>query len=91
MRIVYDDGVVAIDFLSRKVRNTTPRPLKPLDFHDPLGRSIADFVRAASGGEMTLVRPAEARLALQTALQIEDAAGDVSAPRDLQGLVAAAG
>jgi hypothetical protein len=78
MRIVYDDGLIEVDFITRKVRNTTPRPLKSLDFDDPLGRSISDFVRAASDGASTLVRPEEARHALQTALWIEESADKVA-------------
>jgi predicted dehydrogenase len=73
MRIIYDDGLIEVDFMTRRVRNTTPRPLNALDFDDPLGRAIADFARAAAGGEPTLVRPGEAREALKTALSIEDA------------------
>jgi predicted dehydrogenase len=92
MRVIYDDGVIEVDFLTRKVRNTTPRPLKDLDFDDPLGRSIADFVRAASGGNATLVRPEEARHALQTALAIEEVADHVADPwaREANALHAAA-
>jgi predicted dehydrogenase len=78
MRIIYDDGLIEVDFITRKVRNTTPRPLKSLDFDDPLGRSIEDFARAASGGASTLVRPEEARHALQTALWIEEGADHVA-------------
>jgi predicted dehydrogenase len=69
MRIIYDDGLIEVDFITRKVRNTTPRPLS---------RSIDDFVRAASSGLPTLVRPEEARHALQTALWIEEAADHVA-------------
>ncbi len=74
MRLCYDDGLIEIDFISRKVRNTTSRPLNPLDFEDPLGESVAAFIRAARDGAETLVRPEEARRALETALLIEDAA-----------------
>jgi predicted dehydrogenase len=92
MRIIYEDGLIEIDFLTRKVRNTTPRPLRSLDFDDPLGRSIADFVRAASGGNGTLVRPEEARRALRTALAIEESAERLPelAMRDVHELHAAA-
>ncbi len=41
---------------------------------DPLGESVASFVRAVRHGDTTLVRPEEARLALATALAIDDAA-----------------
>ena len=47
MRAVYHDGVVEIDFLTREVINTTPRPLAALEMGDPLGESVASFVAAA--------------------------------------------
>jgi predicted dehydrogenase len=78
MRLAYDDGVIQVDFVTRKIRNTTPRPLKPLAFDDPLGESVAAFVRAVSEGAQTLVRPEEARNALETALLIDDAADRVT-------------
>jgi predicted dehydrogenase len=77
MRIVYDDGLVEVDFLTRKVRNTTPRVLNALAFDDPLGESVTSFVGAVRNGHATLVRPEEARLALETALLIDDAADQV--------------
>ena len=74
MRVVFDEGQIEVDFISRKVRNTTPRALNPLDFNDPLGASVADFVAAVRGTCKTLVRPEEARNALETALMIEESA-----------------
>ena len=74
MLAVYDDGVVEVDFISRKVRNTTARSLKPLQFDDPLGASVTAFVAAVRGSSATLVRPEEARLALETAIMIEESA-----------------
>ena len=79
MRVVYDDGQIEIDFMSRKVRNTTARDLKPLEFDDPLGASVAAFVDAVRGSSTTLVRPEEARHALETALMIEDSADKMAA------------
>jgi predicted dehydrogenase len=73
MRAVYPDGEIEIDFLTRKVTNTTARPLQALELHDPLGESVSAFVTAVRGGPSTLVRPEEARRALETALLIEDA------------------
>src|SRR6185312_3341414 len=70
MRVVYDDGDIEIDFLARKVTNTTARVLQPLALQDPLAESVAGFV-AAVRGAATLVRPEEARRALETALLIE--------------------
>lgn len=75
MRISYPDGQIEINFMTRKVQNTTPRPLKALNFEDPLGASVAAFVRAVRGESAPLVRPQEARHALETALMIEDSAG----------------
>lgn len=74
MRLVYPDGAVEIDFLSRTLTNGTRRALRPLDMEDPLGRSVSAFVGAVEGVSDTLVRPEEARRALETALMIEDAA-----------------
>ena len=75
LRAVYADGVVEIDFLSRTVRNTTPRPLGALELGDPLGESVAGFVAAAQAGTDALVTPEQAAQALETALWIEDASG----------------
>ena len=55
------------------MRNTTPRELPPLDMDDPLGDSVAAFVASVAGGPEALVRPEEARRALETALLIESA------------------
>ena len=55
MRAVYADGVVEIDFLTREVTNTTPRPLAALEMGDPLGESVASFVAAVRGGAAPLV------------------------------------
>jgi predicted dehydrogenase len=74
MRLVYDDGAIDIDFLTRTVRNSTGRQIRPLALHDPLGESVAAFVTAIQAGGSALVRPEEARDALETALMIEDAA-----------------
>jgi predicted dehydrogenase len=75
MRAVYADGVVEIDFLSRTVTNTTPRPLGALELGDPLGEAVAGFVAAASAGIDALVTPEQAVQALQTALLVEQASG----------------
>jgi len=73
MRAVYSDGVVEIDFLTRKIANTTPRALNALEVGDPLGESVAAFVEAVRGGKAPLVRPGEARNALSSALLIDEA------------------
>ena len=80
MRAVYADGVVEIDFLSRTVKNTTPRPLGALELGDPLGEAVAGFVAAARAGMDALVTPEQAAQALETALWIEEASG-VAVPR----------
>lgn len=74
MRAVYADGVIEIDFLTRRMRNTTGRRLNALELGDPLGESVAAFVKAVREGSAPLVRPEEARQALQTALMIDEAA-----------------
>jgi predicted dehydrogenase len=73
MRAVYADGVIEIDFVTRAVRNTTARALQPLVVDDPLGESVASFVNSVLIGGDTLVRPEEARRALETALLIDEA------------------
>ena len=73
MQLVYVDGVVEIDFLTREIRNTTRRPLGKIAFDDPLSASVASFIASVRGAPV-FVRPEEARLALQTALTIEQAA-----------------
>jgi predicted dehydrogenase len=74
MRVTYAEGIIDIDFLARTVTNTTGRTLRPLAIHDPLGESVANFVEAIGAGASALVRPQEARRALETALMIEEAA-----------------
>ncbi len=81
MRAVYLDGVIEIDFIARTVRNTTRRHLNPLVLDDPLGESLAAFVDAARGVAEPIVRPEEARLALATALRIEDSCLPMALPR----------
>jgi len=79
LRAVYADGVVEIDFLTRQVTNTTPRPLGVFEMGDPLGESVTRFVDAIKGAAPVLVTAAQAAQALDTALLIEEAAG-VSQP-----------
>lgn len=81
MRAVYADGVIEIDFLTRQVRNTTRRSLNNLELDDPLGDSIAAFVKAVRLGGTSLVRPEEARRALETALLIDEAVMPVADSR----------
>ena len=88
MRAVYADGVVEIDFLTHKVTNTTPRALNALEVGDPLGESVAAFVAAAQTGKAPLVRPRQARRALETALMIDEASERTSQVRGRGELVA---
>ena len=88
MRAVYSDGVVEIDFLTHKVTNTTPRALNALEVGDPLAESVAAFVTAAQSGQPPLVRPRQARRALETALLIDEASERSGALRGRQELVA---
>jgi predicted dehydrogenase len=74
MLVVYAEGSIDIDFMTRKVTNTTGRTLRPLAIHDPLSESVANFIAAIAAGASALVRPEEARRALETALLIEEAA-----------------
>lgn len=73
MRAVYPDGVIEIDFVTRAMRNTTARALNPLVLDDPLGELVGSFINSVRLGADTLVRPEEARRALETALLIDEA------------------
>ncbi len=89
LRAVYADGVVEIDFLSRTVHNTTPRPLGALELGDPLGESVSGFIAAVQAGVDALVTPEQAAQALETALWIEEASGVAVPQRAAQARVAA--
>ena len=73
LRAVYKDGVVEIDFLTREVKNSTPRTLNPLEIGDPLGEAVANFVAAARDGGVPVVLAEQARQALETAVLIDEA------------------
>jgi predicted dehydrogenase len=73
LRAVYADGVVEIDFLTREVKNTTPRALAALEMGDPLGESVASFVAACRGEGLPMVLAEQARQALETAVRIDEA------------------
>lgn len=87
MRVVFPSGEVEIDFLARTFRNTTPFALNP-DFaetpagQDPLGASVAGFLRAVRGeAPRPVVTADEAIRALDLALAVEQAAEqDADAP-----------
>ena len=84
-RIVYPDGEIFIDFLTREMTNTTPRTLNapgsasvagdmPCPSTDPLGHGVAQFIDAARLRREPSIKPQEARRALETALSILNAA-----------------
>jgi predicted dehydrogenase len=62
--------------------------LKALEAGDPLAESVAAFVTAARSGQPPLVRPRQARRALETALMIDEASERSGALRSQQELVA---
>jgi len=85
IRIVYPDGEIFIDFLTREMTNTTPRTLNapgsasgatdmPCPSTDPLGHGVAQFIDAARMNREPSIKPQEARRALETALSILNAA-----------------
>ena len=81
MRLVYDDGIVEIDFVNRTIENTTgaelaasfddanPNPA----FTDPLGYGVSRFIAAVRGEAAPPITGEEARAALEWALMIEGA------------------
>ncbi|MEM8987145.1 MAG: Gfo/Idh/MocA family oxidoreductase [Pseudomonadota bacterium] len=81
MRLVYDDGVVEIDFVGRRITNTTPRQLeRSFDagpdapaFADPLGYGVEMFLKAVRDGAPPPITGADGRAALALALRIEQA------------------
>ncbi|KSB87848.1 oxidoreductase [Caulobacter vibrioides] len=77
MKVVFPSGEVEIDFLARTFRNTTPFPLIE-DFtetpagKDPLGQSVAGFLKAVRGeAPRPVVTGEEAARALDLALAVE--------------------
>lgn len=81
MRLVYDDGIIEIDFVNRVIENTTGAPLAagfddaaahPV-MADPLGIGVARFLDAVRGLSPPPVTGQEARDALEWAVLIEEA------------------
>jgi predicted dehydrogenase len=77
MRIVYPSGEIAIDFMARTFRNTTPFALNtgyaetPAG-QDPLGASVEGFLAAVRGeAPRPVVTAEEAIAALDLALAVE--------------------
>ena len=83
MALVYDDGVVEIDFVNRRVGNTTATPLAASfedaatapALRDPLGLGVARFVEAARAGLPSPIPGEAGRDALAWALRIDEACG----------------
>ncbi len=79
MKVVYPSGEVEIDFLQRTFRNTTPFPLiesftETPAGKDPLGLSVAGFLKAVRGeAPRPVVTGEEAARALDLALAVEQA------------------
>ncbi|WP_168073218.1 Gfo/Idh/MocA family oxidoreductase [Caulobacter sp. SSI4214] len=79
MKVVYPSGEVEIDFLARTFRNTTPFPLienftETPAGKDPLGLSVAGFLKAVRGeARRPVVTGEEAARALDLALAVEQA------------------
>jgi predicted dehydrogenase len=89
MRLVYDDGIIEIDFVRRRVENTTPAPLAAgfedgdmlPALADPLGFGVSCFVSAVRAAAPPPVTGEEARAALEWALLIEAALGEQASVR----------
>lgn len=82
MTLAYDDGVIEIDFVNRRISNTTPQATEatfdsdPDSFalRDPLGFGVARFIDAVQNGAVPAVTGDEGRDALEWALMVEEAA-----------------
>ena len=82
MKLVYEDGVIEIDFVNRSVVNTTSAKLQngfeesdaPLSFTDPLGYGAELFIDAVRSGEAPVVAGRDGRDAVTWAHAVEDAA-----------------
>ena len=72
MKLIYNSGKIEIDFITRKVINTTPHVIKELNDSDPLGQSVDNFVMSVKGSSPSFVTAEQARRALNTALMIEE-------------------
>lgn len=74
MSLVFPNGEITIDFLQRRVENTTPYDIpESLEgiVSDPLGQADERFFRACRFGEPPLVTGHEAALAVATAEKLE--------------------
>jgi predicted dehydrogenase len=79
LKAVYDDGAVEIDFVNRRIENSTPAALTTADFAvdsafiDPLGASVEAFFASILDGAKTMVDGKAARSAIEWAVLIEEA------------------
>ncbi|MGE0407868.1 MAG: Gfo/Idh/MocA family protein [Amphiplicatus sp.] len=98
MTLVYDDGIIEIDFVKRAVSNTTRTPL-PATFNgksddpafaDPLGHGVACFLAAVRGEAAPAISAGDGRAAAEWALLIEEAARRPAAPKTSEPLRARA-
>lgn len=91
MKLVYPDGEVFIDFVKRTLTNTTGATLvaafggeqvagRPAVANDPVGYGVRSFVACVRTGENPWISGPCGRRALDTALRITEAVGDL--PRD---------
>jgi len=81
MSIEYPDGVISIDFINRKIENTTSVELgdlfgddQPAVMADPLGFAVSKFIDSARTKTTPVITGQCGRRALDTALKIHDAA-----------------
>jgi predicted dehydrogenase len=88
MTLVYEDGIIEIDFVKRTISNTTETPLAAAfdgaaassAFADPLGHGVAQFIAAVRGERAPAVTAEEGRAALEWAIAIDRAAKPARAP-----------
>jgi predicted dehydrogenase len=79
LKAVYDDGTIEIDFVNRRIVNSTPAELATADFSsdaafaDPLGASVEAFFASILDGAKTMVDGKAARGAIEWAVEIEAA------------------
>lgn len=86
MTFVYDDGTVEIDFVARRVANTStalaPASFEEAEsdpaFRDPLRENVASFVAAVRGEGAPAITGEDGRDALDWALRIEAARGEIA-------------
>lgn len=82
MVLVYEDGVIEMDFVKREIVNSTPENLPtdfsgddaPLAFSDPLGYGADLFITAILNGTPPVVAGRDGRIAVDWASRIEKAA-----------------